>query len=407
MSSFKTVPFFKPSISEHEIEDVSDSLRSGWLTTGPKTKLFEKEFASFIDVKHAIAVNSCTAALHLSLEAIGIQSGDLVIVPTMTFAATAEIVRYFNAIPVFVDCDTTLCIDPIAIEQTLEAIKLRKPVAGLNPPYGKLKAIIPVHYGGYACNMDAIMKLAVKFNVDVIEDCAHTVPAYYRSDNIDFKHTGMFGRIGCFSFYANKCITTGEGGMAITNDDQVAERIRIMSLHGMNNDAWRRFDKQGSWYYEIVAPGYKYNMTDLAASIGINQLKRAEEFRNCRQSISRRYTDSFKSIPALEPPPDDPQSRVHSWHLYSLRLNLDLLNIDRATFIERLRDRGVTCSVHWMPLHLHPYYRNTFGLREGFFAVAEHEWIRLVSLPIYPSMMDEEIDYVIEAVLDVSEQFSI
>ncbi|MDP8238360.1 MAG: DegT/DnrJ/EryC1/StrS family aminotransferase, partial [Candidatus Hatepunaea meridiana] len=324
-----------------------------------------------------------------------------------TFAATAEVVRYFNAVPVFVDCDNTLCINPIALKRTIEAIKSKKSVSGLNPPYGPMKAIIPVHYGGYACNMDAIMDIATEFSIDVIEDCAHTLPAYYRSnENQDFIHTGKFGRIGCFSFYANKCITTGEGGMAITDDERLAQRIRIMSLHGMNNDAWKRFSGQGSWYYEIVAPGFKYNMTDIAAAIGLHQIKRAEEFRISRQNIAERYTERFKQLSALEAPPNDPQKRIHSWHLYSLRLNRDLLTIDRAVFIEKLKEQGVSCSVHWMPLHLHPYYRQTFGLGEGLFPVAEREWSRLISLPIYPSMSDDEIDYVIEVVQDVAERFS-
>ncbi len=403
----KEVPYFRPSISNIEIEEVTNSLRSGWLTTGPKTKRFEEQFASFIGAKYAIALNSCTAALHLALEAIGIQRGDLVIVPTMTFAATAEIVRYFDAIPVFVDCDSTLSMDPAALERTIESINLKTAVSGLNPPYGTLKAIIPVHYGGYACDMEAIMNIASKYSIEVIEDCAHTAPAYYRSTkNTEFLHTGKFGRVGCFSFYANKCITTGEGGMAVTNDQDIADRIRIMSLHGMSKDAWKRFTKQGSWYYELIAPGYKYNMTDVAASIGINQLKRAEEFRISRQKIAARYSENFNSIKELEPPPDDTETRIHSWHLYSLRLNLDQLTIDRAVFIEKLSNRGVSCSVHWMPLHLHPYYRQTYNLGEGIFPVAETEWLRLISLPLFPSMTDEEIDYVIDAVKDVAVQYS-
>jgi len=402
----KIIPFFKPSISEDEIEEVSESMRSGWLTTGPKVKQFEDEFANAVGAKYAVAVNSCTAALHLALEAIGVQQDDLVIVPTMTFAATAEVVRYFNATPVFVDCDNTLCIDPDALKLTISAIKEGKSVAGLNPPYGSIKAVIPMHYGGYACQMDAIMDIATEHNIMVIEDSAHAFPAYYRSDELqNWVHVGRFGRVGCFSFYANKCITTGEGGMAITDDEHIAERMRIMSLHGMNNDAWKRFTDQGSWYYEIIAPGFKYNMTDIAAAIGIHQIKRAEEFRIRRQNIAERYTECFRQIPELEPPPDDPQTRIHSWHLYSLRLNLDQLTIDRALFIEKLKERGVSCSVHWMPLHLHPYYRKTFGLGEKMFPVAECEWARLISLPIFPSMTDDEIEYVIQVVQDVSERF--
>ena len=407
MLDTRKVPFFRPSISEAEIKEVSDSLRSGWLTTGPKTKRFEEEIAAFVGAKYAVALNSCTAALHLALEAIDLKRGDLVLVPTMTFAATSEIVRYFDAIPVFVDCDQTLCIDPVALEQTINAIISKKAVAGLKLPYGKIKAIIPVHYGGYACDMNTIMSIANNNGIDVIEDCAHTLPAFYRSDeNADFLHTGRFGRVGCYSFYANKCITTGEGGMAVTDEENLARRIRLMSLHGMNNDAWKRFTQKGSWFYEIIAPGFKYNMTDIAASIGIHQLKRAEDFRQSRQSIAERYTKTFRKHSGLETPAHNLQTRIHSWHLYHPRLNLEVLAIDRNQFIDELKERGVLCSVHWMPLHLHPYYRQTFGLGEGLFPVAEHEWSRLVSLPIFPSMSDEEIDYVLEVVDQVINRFT-
>ncbi len=403
MSNYKKVPFFRPVISEDGISEVVDTLKSGWLTTGPKTKKFEAEFASFVGVKHAVALNSCTAALHLALEAIGLHRGDMVILPTMTFAATAEIVRYFDAIPVFVDCDDRLCIDQTKIKSTIEAINLNRPVAGLKPPYGPLKAIIPVHYGGYICDMDNITELATKHSLEVIEDCAHTIPSYYTANNGDeLTHVGKFGKVGCFSFYANKCITTGEGGMAVTNDKEIADRMRVMSLHGMNNDAWARFSDHGSWYYEIVAPGFKYNMTDIAAAIGLHQLERADEFQVSRERVAVRYNERFSQITELQIPPDDPSTKVHSWHLYWLRLNLDKLSIQRAEFIKKLNERGISCSVHWMPLHLHPYYRQTYGLGEGIFPVSEHEWQRLISLPIFPSMTDDEIEYVIEVVEDVA-----
>ncbi|RLE38313.1 UDP-4-amino-4,6-dideoxy-N-acetyl-beta-L-altrosamine transaminase [Candidatus Woesearchaeota archaeon] len=401
------IPYFRAALSDAEIAEVTDTLRSGWLTTGPKVKRFESLFAETVGVRHAIAVNSCTAALHLALEAVGLKQNDLVVVPTMTFAATAEVVRYFDATSVFVDCSYDFNMDPDYLETTILNVRNSKPVAGLKPPYGRLKAIIPMHYGGYCCDMHAINQIAANHGVDIIEDAAHAFPAYFRSNiTNDWVHAGTSSRIGCFSFYANKCITTGEGGMAVTDDEQIAERIRIMSLHGMNNDAWKRFTAQGSWYYEIVAPGFKYNMTDIAAAIGLHQIKQAEEFRISRQKIAERYTERFKQLSALEPPPNDPQTRIHSWHLYALRLNLDQLTIDRAVFIEKLKERGVSCSVHWMPLHLHPYYRQTFGLGEGMFPIAEREWRRLVSLPIYPSMTEDEIDYVIEVVQDVTERFS-
>lgn len=405
--NIKQIPYFRPSISEEAIAEVSETIRSNWLTTGPRTRQFEEAVASLVGTKHAVAVNSCTAALHLALEAIGVQRGDLILVPTMTFAATAEVVRYFEAIPVFVDCDETICIDPNALRQTVEALRSGIPVSGLNPPYGKLKGIIPVHYGGYACDMKAVMDVANDYAIEVIEDCAHTLPSYYRSTTSDeFRHTGRFGRVGCFSFYANKCITTGEGGMALTDEKQLADRMRLMSLHGMNHDAWKRFTAQGSWYYELIAPGYKYNMTDIAAAIGIHQMKHVEEFRVSRQNVAERYTERFSRISALEPPPHDKEHRVHSWHLYPLRLHLDQLRIDRAEFIDQLTGQGVKCSVHWMPLHLHPYYRQTFKLGENAFPVAEREWLRLISLPIFPSMTSGEIEYVIDAVQDVAERFA-
>ena len=405
VQSKMTIPFFRINISDDEIAEVVDSLKSGWLTTGPKVKRFEEEFAKAVGARFAVAVNSCTAALHLALEAIGLKRGDLVIVPTMTFAATTEVVRYFEAVPVFVDCDETLCINPVELKKTVEAIKSNEPIAGLQPSYGELKAVIPMHYGGFSCQMDEIMKIAVEHDIQVIEDSAHTLPAYFRlNSSSDWVHTGKFGEVGCFSFYANKCITTGEGGMAVTDNPDLADRMRIMSLHGMSLDAWKRYTSHGSWYYEIIAPGFKYNFTDIAASIGIHQLKRADEFKQQRTKVARRFTERFKQLPTIQTPTDDPETRIHSWHLYSIRLNLDRLTIDRNEFIKHLTDQDVHCSVHWMPLHLHPYYQQTYGFTEGLFPCAEREWPRLISLPIYPSITDEEIEYVIKTVENVSKR---
>jgi len=410
------VPFFRPEITEEEIAEVSDSLRSGWLTTGPKVKQFEQEFAQAVGAKFAVALNSCTAALHLALEAVGVKRGDMVIVPTMTFAATAEVVRYFDAVPVMVDCDPrTLCMDPQQLRHTIEALLSEQPVAGLKPPYGRLKVIIPMHYGGYACSMVAIMDMADFYGLNVIEDSAHAFPAAYRPPTADTGTTiirstplsngyipaGRFGRVGCFSFYANKCITTGEGGMAVTDDERIADRMRLMSLHGMDRDAWKRFTAEGSWYYELVAPGYKYNLTDLAAGLGLHQLRKAEQLRLARERIAQSYNRAFASISELETPVESEDGRTHSYHLYPLRLNLDKLTIDRAQFIEELKARGVLCSVHWLPLHLHPYYRETYGMTEGLFPVAEREWLRLVSLPIFPAQREEEVEHVIRSVIDV------
>jgi len=365
------------------------------LTTGPKVKKFEADFAERVGMKHAIAVNSCTAALHLALEAIGLKRGDLVLVPTMTFAATAEVIRYFDAIPVFVDCKDDFNIDPVCIKDTIEKICDDQPAAGLKPPYGQLRALIPMHYGGLCCDMTAISQIAEDYNISILEDAAHAFPSYYRGENTKaWIHAGKFGQIGCFSFYANKCITTGEGGMAVTDDPDLADRMQIMSLHGMSRDAWKRFTTQGSWYYEIIAPGFKYNMTDIAASLGIRQLEKADMFQQRRKEVAEHYNSVFSNNPALQIPCGDSEYRKHSWHLYSLRLNLERLKIDRAQFIEELKSRGIGCSVHWMPLHLHPYYQQQYDFREGDFPRAESIWMRQISLPIYPSMSNEEADYV-------------
>lgn len=393
------VPFFRPSITRAEIDEVVTCLESGWLTTGPRTKQFEEKFAARLGVKHAIALNSCTAALHLALEAIGLERGELVLVPTMTFAATAEVVRYFDATPVLVDCDpVTMCIDVPKLRATLEALKAGKPVAGLKPPYTKVRAIIPMHYGGQMSDVDGVAALAKEYGVPVIEDAAHTLPAFTRSNaKAPWRQVGTTAEITCFSFYANKCLTTGEGGMAVTNDDAAAERMRVMSLHGMSKDAWKRFTNQGSWYYELVAPGFKYNLTDIASSIGLKQLERADALWAERQRLARRYLEKLAAVPGLELPVEL-ADRQHSWHLFSVRLELSKWSIDRAQFIDALKAQGITCSVHWMPLHLHPYYRKTYGYGEGLFPVSERLWPRLVSLPLFPGMTDAEQDEVVAAI---------
>lgn len=399
------VPFFRPSITEAEIQSVVSCLRSGWLTTGPRTKEFEARFAEYVGAKHAIALNSCTAALHLALDAVGLRRGDLVLVPTMTFAATAEVVRYFDAVPVFVDCDPdTLCMDADALGATLEALTEGRAVAGLAPPFGSVKAIIPVHYAGQMVDVARIRELARQFGVPVIEDAAHTLPAYYRSTSAEpWQMVGTTAEISCFSFYANKCITTGEGGMAVTNDDAWAARMRTMSLHGMSKDAWKRFMGGGSWYYEIVAPGFKYNLTDVAASLGIEQLARAEALWAERGRIAEAYRRGLAEVPALALPRESP-NRKHAWHLFSLQLRLDQLRIDRAAFIDRMNSRGVAASVHWQPLHLQPYYRDLYGYRPELFPVAARVWPRLVSLPLFPGMADTEINEVIEVVASVAQE---
>lgn len=393
------VPFFRPAIGEEEIEEVVRCMRSGWLTTGPATKEFETEFARFVGAKHAVAVNSCTAALHLALEAVGVTRGDLVIVPTMTFAATAEVVRYFDAIPVFVDCEPdTQCMDMRAARRTVEAIKAGEPTAGLVPPYGPLKAIIPMHFAGQMVDVDAVKALATEHSLAVIDDAAHTLPAYTRTNaDAPWRSAGTTADITCFSFYANKCITTGEGGMAVTDDEALAQRMRLMSLHGMSKDAWKRYTTAGSWHYEVVAPGFKYNLTDIAASIGRVQLRRAETLWKARREIVGWYHEALGDVPGLELPREQPD-RQHSWHLFSMRLDLSVWTKGRAQFMDDLKDRGIGASVHWQPLHMQPYYRDAYQLVPEQFPVAHALWPRLVTLPLYPGMTHDDVEVVAAAI---------
>jgi dTDP-4-amino-4,6-dideoxygalactose transaminase len=394
------VPFFRPTIGDDEIAAVVTCLRSGWLTTGGVTKEFEAELARYVGAKHAIALNSCTAALHLALEAVGVQRGDLVLVPTMTFAATAEVVRYFDAVPVFVDCDpVTMCISPVAIASTLEAIRAARPVAGLAPPYGPVRAIIPMHYGGQMVDVDAIR--AVVGDIAIVEDAAHTLPAYTRTNaSAPWRAVGTTAAITCFSFYANKCITTGEGGMAVTDDDTFAERMRLMSLHGMSKDAWKRYTSAGSWYYEVIAPGFKYNLTDIASALGRVQLARAEELWQARRAAVAMYRQALADIPGLELPVEL-ADRQHSWHLFSVRLDLATWRAGRDAFIDGLKERGIGTSVHWQPLHMQPYYRETYGLPADAFPVAAGLWPRLVTLPLFPGITESEIGMVADAIREL------
>lgn len=379
------LPFHVPEIGEEEIDSVVETLRSGWLTTGLKVKQFEREFAERVEAKHAVAVNSCTAALHLALEAIGVKAGDEVIVPTMTFAATAEVVTYFKAKPVLVDCrQDTLTIDVDQIEKMITP---------------KTKAIIPVHFAGQPCEMGPILEMARTHRLTVIEDAAHALPAAYRDKTI-----GSIGDITCFSFYATKSITTGEGGVATTNDPTWAERMRSMSLHGLSQNAWKRHSAQGSWYYEIVAPGYKYNMTDVAAAIGIPQLKKCDRFWETRQHYAALYNEGLKDLSALTVPSvaNDVQ---HAWHLYVIQLNLEQLRIGRNEMIELLRKDNIGTSVHFIPLHLHPYYQETFGYGPKDFPVASAVFDQILSLPIYPKMTEANVLDVINSITKIVRQY--
>jgi perosamine synthetase len=375
------LPFARPDFDDDEIGEVTDALRSGWITTGPKTKQFEAEFAKAVGAKHAIAVNSCTAALHLSLEAAGVQRGDEVITTPYTFAASAEVIRYFDARPVLVD------VEPESLNIRADLIE-----AAITP---RTKAIIPVHIAGASSDLDPILDTARRHGLKVIEDAAHTFPTRYKGRMI-----GSVGDFTCFSFYATKTIATGEGGMITTDDDALAERCRIMSLHGISKDAWKRYTAEGSWYYEVIAPGFKYNMTDIAAALGLAQLRKAERMFRRREQIAARYGEAFSGFAELQVPTVPPYS-THAWHLYMLRLHLERLSIDRAVFVEQMRGRNIGVSVHFIPLHVHPYYRETYGYTPEDFPVAYREYLREISLPIYSTMSDDDVDSVIAAVADV------
>lgn len=372
------LPFHVPDIAEDEIQAVVDTLRSGWLTTGARVRQFEADFAQYVGCQQAVAVNSGTAALHLALDAIGLKEGDEVLVPTMTFAASAEVVLYFKAKPVLVDCRRdTMNLDPDQIEKAISA---------------RTKAIMPVHIGGQPCDMDRILEIARVHNLKVIEDAAHALPTRYQG-----RLVGTIGDITCFSFYATKTITTGEGGMATTENPAWAERMRIMSLHGISHDAWKRYTAEGSWYYEIMYPGYKYNLTDVAAAMGIQQLKKCDQLWELRRRCAAWYNEGFKDVPEVGVPYVAPDVQ-HAWHLYVLQLDLERLRISRNAFIARLRDENVGTSVHFIPLHLHPYYRGTFGYRPEDFPAASAVFERIISLPIYPKLTAADSQRVIDTV---------
>ena len=375
------LPFALPDLDDLEFKEIEETLRSGWVTTGPKTKQFEAEFGAAVGAKHAVAVNSCTAAMHLALEAIGLKRGDEVITTPYTFAATAEVIRYFDARPILVDVEPrTLNINPALIEGAIT---------------DRTKAVMPVHVAGLPVDLDAVHAVAARHGLPVIEDAAHAFPSRYKGRMI-----GALSEVTCFSFYATKTITTGEGGMICTDNDAWADRCRIMSLHGISRDAWKRYTAEGSWYYEITAPGYKYNMTDVAAAMGLVQLRKAEAMFQRRVSIKERYHRAFRQLPELQVPSDRGDSQ-HAWHLYMLRLNLDRLRIDRARFMEEIKKRNIGASVHFIPLHVHPYYRDTYGYRPEDCPTAYSEYLREVSLPAFSKMSPEDVQSVIDAVTDI------
>ncbi|MFZ0247589.1 MAG: DegT/DnrJ/EryC1/StrS family aminotransferase, partial [Candidatus Binatus sp.] len=356
-------------------------------------KRFESEFAGYVGAKHALALAHCTGALHLSLWALGIRPGDEVITTPFTFTATAEILGYLGARPVFVDVDPgTFNINPARIEEALES-----------GAHKRVRAILPVHFAGHACDMDRILNIARNYNLKVVEDAAHAAGSARHMDGRGMAKIGTIGDLTCFSFYATKNFTTAEGGMITTSDDALAEKIAVASLHGMNKDAWKRYDKSGSWYYEIHDMGFKYNLSDVHAAIGLAQLKRADDFMRRRGEIASAYNEAFRGDDSLQPAYSEPGIE-HAWHLYVLRIRPERLKLGRNQFVEILRERGVGCSVHCIPLHTMHYYQRNYGYHNGDFPVAEDIFSRCLSLPIYASMTDEEVAYVVETVLAIARE---
>jgi dTDP-4-amino-4,6-dideoxygalactose transaminase len=392
-SQKRQIPFHRPAIGADEEREVIDALRSGWITTGPKAKRFEQEFAAYVGARNALAVAHCTGALHLALFAIDIRPDDEIITTPFTFTATAEVMGYLGARPVFVDIDpATFNIDPNRIESALTS-----------GHHHRVKAIMPVHFAGHACDMDRIMAIARRHNLKVVEDAAHAVDSARQMDGRGMTKIGTTGDLTCFSFYATKNITSAEGGMITTEDDALAAKIAVASLHGMDRDAWKRYDSSGSWFYEIHDLGFKYNLSDVHAAIGLAQLRRSGELTARRRHIARLYNQAFNAEPALETPYTEPGVE-HAWHLYVLRLRSDRLSIGRNQFVEILRERGIGTSVHCIPLNTMDYYQKRYGYRTGDFPVAEDVYSRCFSLPIFPMMSDEDVAYVIETVVAVARQ---
>jgi len=374
------LPFSPPLIGEEEISEVVDTLRSDWITTGPKTKRFEKEFAAYLDAPGALALNSCTAGLHTALATLGIGPGDEVITTPMTFAASVNVIEHVGARPILVDVEPdTLNIDPALV------------AAAITP---RTRAVLPVHFAGHPADLDPIAELATTHRLAVIEDAAHALPARYRNHPI-----GAGGNPAAFSFYATKNLTTAEGGM-LTGDAEFLDRARVVSLHGMSRDAWKRYERGGNWFYEVVVPGFKYNMTDIQAALGLWQLRKLAGFQERRRAVVRMYDEAFGSESALELPARRPDVE-HAWHLYVLRLRPGALRIHRDEFIEEVRQRNIGSSVHFIPIHLHPYYRDKYHYQPDSFPVAYGNYQRMLSLPLNPRLADGDVHDVIEAVLDV------
>lgn len=381
------LPYALPYVGDAEIKEVVDTIKTNWLSKGPKTVEFEKKFAEYVGAKHAIAMNSCTAALHTALVAKGIGEGDEVITTPLTFAASANIIIHSGATPVFVDIDPiTYNIDPDKIEEKIT---------------DKTKAIIPVHYTGQACEMNKILEIAKKYDLFVLEDAAHAVWTKYED-----KMVGSIGHATAFSFYATKNLCTGEGGMLTTDDDELAAKARVISLHGMSKNAWNRYSKGASWFYEILYPGFKYNMTDIQAAMGMVQMDKLDGMQSIRTKYANMYNEAFENMSEIIEPKSITKGR-HAWHLYVIQVNDELLSIGRNEFIEELTNRKIGTSVHFIPVHLHPYYRDKLGYQEGDLPVVEGIYDRILSLPLYPSMTEDDVKYVIDSVKEIVNEFKL
>jgi dTDP-4-amino-4,6-dideoxygalactose transaminase len=377
----KFIPFHKPSIGPEEFEAVARVLESGWLTTGPLAQQFEREFADYIGCRYAVAVNSCTAALQLALDALGIKAGDEILVPTYTFTASAAVVAHMGACPVLCDtCPGGFNVDPADLERRITS---------------RTRAIMGIHIAGEPCDLAAIRRIAFRNGLHLIQDAAHALPASCRGERI-----GSNSEATAFSFYATKTITTGEGGMFVTNNENCARRAALMRLHGISGDAWKRYSREGSWYYNVIEAGFKMNMPDILAAIGLAQLRKADRFHHRRQEIASRYLNLLSPVEELEMPP---LADGHSWHLFIVRLRSAYLSRSRREFIEDLKHAGIGTSVHFIPLHMHPYYRSHYGHKKGDFPNAENAYERAISLPIYPDMSDGDVEYVANAVKRIVE----
>lgn len=379
------LPVALPWIGEREKQLVLESLESGWITTGPKTQLLAEGLAAIAGAKHAVVVNSATGALHLALEALALGPGDEVITSAYTFVATVNVIEHVRATTVLVDVEPdTLNLDPAAVE------------AAITP---RTKAILTVDYGGHPCEYDRLQAIADRHGLVIVDDAAHALGASYRG-----RPVGTLARVTAFSFYATKNLSTGEGGAAVTDDEALADRIRLLSLHGMSRDAWKRYSDTGSWYYEVVAPGWKYNLSDVLAAIGVGQLERFDEFQQRRRELVTRMAEGLAGVPEVRVPVARPEV-VHAWHLFPIALELERLTIDRARFVKELRAENIGTSVHFIPIHFHPHFRDSLGLGEGAFPVAENAYRRAITLPLFPRMTDRDADDVVEAVRKIASAF--